>query len=173
MKLTKYIRDAFIRSVMNDVPAVDYADEARKVANEYLKALFSKAFPGVDFEKAKQSGWLNKTSINTPGELRSLYGNAPSYDSLKECPKTWKKMQELAEKHKAQQKERDALEDRLRSAAYSCTTRKALAELLPEFAHYLPPEDAPSCRTLPVVANMVTDFMKAGWPKNKKQKITT
>ena len=46
--------------------------------------------------------------------------------------------------------------------------RAAFVAKLPEFAHYLPAEDAPAGRSLPVVANLVTDFVKAGWPKDKK-----
>lgn len=31
MKLTNYIRDAFVASVMNDVPTIDYAKQAQDV----------------------------------------------------------------------------------------------------------------------------------------------
>ena len=68
----------------------------------------------------------------------------------------------------ASNKARKALAEKLRAVAYSVTTRKALAAALPEFEKYLPPDDAAAIRTLPVVANVVADFVKAGWPKGKK-----
>ena len=34
MKLTNIIRDAFVRSVMNDVPTVDYSEQIREVVTK-------------------------------------------------------------------------------------------------------------------------------------------
>ena len=62
------------------------------------------------------------------------------------------------------------LETKLMAAANSCTTRKALVELLPEFEKYLPADQAAACKTLPAVANIMADFVKAGWPKDEAKK---
>jgi hypothetical protein len=59
----------------------------------------------------------------------------------------------------------------LKSVAYACTTRKQLEEALPEFSNYLPEEEAKAARDLPVVVNVVADFVKAGWPKKNQGKI--
>jgi len=53
---------------------------------------------------------------------------------------------------------------------YACTTTKQLRELLPEFDRYLPAEEEKTLRTLPVVQNIVADFVKAGWPAKKGSK---
>ena len=45
--------------------------------------------------------------------------------------------------------------------------REALAAMLPEFEKYLPSETPALDRTVPAVANVVTDFMRAGWPKGQ------
>jgi hypothetical protein len=41
---------------------------------------------------------------------------------------------------------------------------------LPEFEKYLPEDEAQAVRALPVVTNVVADFVKAGWPTKKAQK---
>ena len=85
MKLTNYIRDAFINSTMNDVPKVDYSEQ-----------------------------------VQTP----------------------------------------------ITEAVLS----EALAEALPQFAKYLPAEPVKGAapRSVPVVIDVVEDFVKAGWPKGQK-----
>lgn len=169
MKLTNYIRDAFITAAMQDVPQVDYAEQARAVANKAIKDAFEKDFPGLDFEKVKQIGWFSNVGIKMPNLLMNLYGPAKSWDMLEKTPKVWEKLTELSKKHGEQSEARGTLERKLRAVAYSCTTRKALAEALPEFDNYLPADEAKAIRSLPVVANVVTDFVKAGWPKNAKK----
>jgi hypothetical protein len=47
------------------------------------------------------------------------------------------------------------------------TTVKALADLLPEFAHYLPSEATPA-KMLPATTRVVSAFHAAGWPKKSQ-----
>lgn len=99
------------------------------------------------------------------GALRHVKAHAPTSMSLKGDQKVWKKLEALAGQLHRQQQTRSALKDRLRSVAYACSTRKALLAALPEFEKYLPEDEPAALRTLPVVANVVADFVKAGWPK--------
>lgn len=46
---------------------------------------------------------------------------------------------------------------------------KALRAAMPEFAKYLPEADKAPDRSLPVVANVVSEFTKAGWPKGDQK----
>lgn len=103
-----------------------------------------------------------------PGSLKAIYTIAPTYNCLKSDAKAWAKLGEIAQKHGAQETHRSDLERKLKAVAYSMTTRKALADALPEFAKYLPPDEPTATRMLPVVANVAAEFMKAGWPKGKK-----
>lgn len=169
MKLTNYMRDAFILAAMNDVPKVDYDEQLRKTAQSVIEAKFAKAFPGIDYKAACESGWLERCGVRVPA-LGNIYTWAPGYNVLKDDPKVWAKLEELARKHDDQQAARKGLEDKLHAVAYACATRKALAEMLPEFTKYLPAEADKGGRSLPVVANVVTDFVKAGWPKGGKPK---
>jgi hypothetical protein len=81
--------------------------------------------------------------------------------------KTAKKVAELSEKARATRQTISDLQDKLESVAKSCNTRKQLAELLPEFEKYLPADTPAAGRSVPAIANLVTDFTKAGWPKEK------
>lgn len=169
MKLTNYMRDAFIRAAMNDVPSVDYVGQANTIASAALAAAFAKEFPGVDMEKADASGWLKHVGVKMPVNLPNLFTAAPSYECLEKDAKVWAKLCELDKLHDRQVRERNGLQEKLHAVAYSVSTRKALVAALPEFEKYLPEDEPKAIRSLPVVANVVTDFVKAGWPKGGKK----
>jgi hypothetical protein len=170
MRLTNYMRDAFVNAAMHDVPKINYNEQAEKLAREYLHKKFESIFPGID-PNGVANNWLEKCSVSLPGSLQNIYAIAPSYRVLETDLKIWPKLQEIATKHNIQDKERVELRSKLRGVANSCTTRKALAEALPEFEKYLPEDEAKAIRSLPVVANVLSDFVKAGWPKGNKGKI--
>jgi len=165
MKLTNYIRDAFVKAAMADVPKVDYNKEAEALARNQLLDMAKEAFPGVKIT-AKNSNWFLNGSIELPGDLQSVYAIRPDYSCLRPTP-VWPKLVELSKLHTKQESDRTALASQLRGAAYACNTTKQLRELLPEFDKYLPAEEEKTCRTLPAVANIVAEFTKAGWPTKK------
>jgi hypothetical protein len=68
----------------------------------------------------------------------------------------------------------NALRTKLSATADAVSTRKALIDLLPEFEKYLPADESKAVASLPAVANVLSDFVKAGWPKNqpKMPKVT-
>lgn len=168
MRLTNTMRDAFVRAAMQDVPSVDYDEQAQKFVREYVAAMFAKDFPGIDMNAVGEKKWLNKTSLCLPGRLKSPYMYAPDeWRLLQGDKKAWDKLEQLSEKKNSQESTRSDLESKLRSVAYSCNTRAQLLEALPEFEKYLPADDVKAIRTLPAIANVVADFAKAGWPKNK------
>ena len=172
MKLTNYMRDAFIRAVMNDVPAVDYQAQADAIVRDHVAKEFAKAFPRIDMTSPEVLEWIQESYISTPGALNGVRVRAPKSMSLKGNEKLWKKLDALSGQMHRQQQTRDALMSRLKSVAYSCSTRKALLAALPEFEKYLPEDEPAAVRTLPVVANVVADFVKAGWPKGATQNQT-
>lgn len=162
MKLTNYIRDAFIRAAMDDVPKVEYSEEIRKLIHA---AAVAEMPPAVASAYKKHPDWFNLAGRNID-EWSYTYLPIPAEKPFKnkivfECIK------ELIVKSQRQASQRDDLRRKLKGIAYGCTTRKALAEALPEFVKYLPAETGPAIRNLPVVANVVSDFVKAGWPKGK------
>lgn len=169
MKLTNYIRGAFIESAMKDVPRqCDHAEQIRKIAQADLLA----QAPAII-----QKAWKDPATIEFMKRRCDSYGGVscvyPTNDEYRNgrkslTPEAQKKVDKLAAEVEADAALRRELRSKIKGAAYACSTTKQLRELLPEFARYLPAEEEKTCRTLPVVANIVADFTKAGWPAKKK-----
>lgn len=169
MKLTNYIRDAYVERALQDVPqGKNYED----IITDAVRAVFVARLPANVLKVWKDSatrGYIKTSSFHGFGVSVGVPNTSDGWGSLRGSlkPDERKTLDALKAEWDADKQMRENLRAKLKSAAYACTTRKALAELLPEFAHYLPPEEATS-RSLPVVANLVTDFVRAGWPKGKK-----
>ena len=167
MKLTNYMRDAFATSVLNDTPHVDYSEQLRsaveKAAVARLPAKVAALWkdPTLRDYVPRTTVYVDDGSVTVPcredqdrGVLFREFRDALMVD-----------VGALVAEAKAQGDARRELYSKIRGVAQSYTTRKALAEALPEFAKYLPADAAAANRSLPVVANVVADFVKAGWPK--------
>jgi hypothetical protein len=172
MRLTNTIRDSFIRAAMHDVPKeMDHSEEIRKiVTKDFVEKLHPKVRavyddPSIcDWLKSDHNNY-GEVSVRYPAREQSGWGSKP-----KLTPSVQKKVDELAQKKKDNDKLRDDLESKLRRVAYSVSTRKQLVDALPEFEKYLPEDEAKAICTLPVVTNVVADFVKAGWPTKKAGK---
>lgn len=174
MKLTNHIREAFVRAAMADVPEVDYQEAIQKAAMaavlEALPPSIRKAWDDKDMRPYIRTAYRHfgdVTVAELPGYGGSRYGGNDSASPVISA-KNAKSIEALAAKKTTQEETRAELQRKLKGAAFACSTRKGLAELLPEFEKYLPADEPAAIRTLPVVANIVADFAKAGWPKGKK-----
>lgn len=163
MKLTQTIREAFVRAAMNDVPTVDYDTQIRELALkahvEALPELVRKAWNDPDARRfiattGKRYGGI---MVHVPGERYS--------EDVKIAEKYLTKLNDLGAKRQAQNEQQAELRRKLEAVARSASTRKQLAGMLPEFEKYLPADEPAALRTVPVVANVVADFTRAGWPK--------
>jgi hypothetical protein len=174
MKLTNSIRNAFIRSVMNDVPKIDHSEAIRKLVVEDFASKLPTKIKAIWNDKELRH-WI-KTDYSFWGGVSVTYPSAEQ-TSWRDVPALSQKAQievdALVKARKEQDEVRNQLESKLKSAAYGCNTRKQLAELLPEFEKYLPvDQSAALTKNLPAVANLIVDFTKAGWPKNQPQVAT-
>lgn len=166
MKLTNSIRSAYIRSVMNDVPEKDYKEQATKLVMAAAIASLPPAVAKI-YSDPKTRHYIH-TTWNSFGFITLTYPSGGDRPTLsKEDTRT---LAELSEANTTQYKLRNDLQDKVKAAAYSCTTRKALVELLPEFEKYLPSEQEAASKNLPAIANLMVDMVKAGWPKNGRNK---
>jgi hypothetical protein len=165
MKLTNYHRDAFIRAAMDDVPKLDYPGMAQRELTQTVVDAMPSKVRAVYNDKATRD-WIKTCVYTTPRHFPNI--GAPGLsDYLDSVPESIKpRIEELARLSSEQTKQRSELEGRLHSIAYACSTRKALVEALPEFEKYAPADSPQATRQLPVVANVVADFVKAGWPKS-------
>lgn len=168
MKLTNHIRDAFVRAAMDDVPiSIDHTETIRKLVSEdaasRLPASVRRVWNDAATRDYIQTGYANmgKVGIAVPSVDRYEAKYSPS-------EKTKHAVDRLLVEQSVSEAERKKLRDNLKAVAYSVTTRKALADALPEFEKYLPADDAAALRTVPAIANVMADFVKAGWPKDKK-----
>lgn len=169
MRLTNTIRDAFIRAAMQDVPHTDYSEQIRKLAYEdlvsQLPEVIRKIWTGKKLDGYIRTTWniYGGVTITYPAMQNTSNGNKPQL--TQEVATQVAALEGLS---KEQSKARRELASKLKSAAYGCTTRKQLAELLPEFEKYLPADEGKAIKAnLPAVANLVAEFTKAGWPKNQ------
>lgn len=170
MKLTKFMREAFVRAAMQDVPSVDYNEQARELVQKAAKELLPPTIKKLVKAGGPELPYIRTATLNMPGRLNDVAvycrDQYPHFDMLP--PDVQIQVREMEAAAKTQGEQRRDLAHKLEAAAASVTTRKALAELLPEFERYLPIDTPAACKTLPAIANVVADFSKAGWPKNKK-----
>jgi hypothetical protein len=164
MRLTNTIRQAFVKAALDDVPSVNYQDQMYKLA---LKDAVDQLPP--DVVKAYKA---HPQYFNVSGRYHDGVGHyGGPWGDNRMRPETVKQIQDLHELNQAQRDHRRQLEIKLRGVADSTNTRKALVEALPEFEKYLPVEDLPLSRQVPALANVLSDFVKAGWPKKNVGKI--
>ena len=169
MRLTNLIRDSFVTAAMHDVPKVDYD---KQIIEQYQQGMLDLMPPELVGLYEKNKDWFNHSFKHLHGLNTSFKVVAPDYGTLELKPKRKAEIDRLLALHKEQRRTRSELQDKLKAVAYSVTTRKALAEALPEFEKYLPADEPAACRTLPAVANLVADFTKAGWPKSQQTAVT-
>jgi hypothetical protein len=169
MKLTNYIRDAFINSVMNDVPEKDFHEEGKKIfVKHYLDLLPKEVQMAWVLPNCK--AYIQTRYASVCGQSFVVPHDGSNGHRNVDVPlKAKDKIDALTAQYKTQQDNRAALRSKVKGAAYACTTTKQLRELLPEFDRYLPAEEEKTLRTLPVVQNIVADFVKAGWPAGAKK----
>jgi hypothetical protein len=169
MRLTEIMRSAFVRAAIQDIPNDFKALEAeahKLVVQDSIDQLpkqlvFATGDKNLSSYLHRTNHWFRNSPFN------SVYVFAQDRGDYIVSEKTAKKVAELSEKASTAQQTVYDLHNKLESVAKSCNTRKQLAELLPEFEKYLPADTPAASRSVPAIANLVTEFTKAGWPKEK------
>ena len=166
MRLSTSMRLAFVRAVMDDVPFVDYDEQLRQLAQKTVDGYRPAALVRALALDPSIQDWLNRDYqfISKYSQSFCLVGAKQSLDRLNADPDFTQAAQNLRKQQQAQLEQRSALETKLKASAQACQTRAQLAKALPEFEKYLPIE-AGNSKCLPALANLMSDFMAAGWPK--------
>lgn len=165
VRLTVYMRQAFVSAVMNDVPQIDYRTQIQKYVEKESAALVPEELRPM---LTKYPAWF-PTRRYYFDSWGSVYTPVP--DDIVFPERVKNEVRRLSKLHDEQNAARRELELKLKSVALGCTTKKRLEESLPEFKKYLPADEAEACRSLPAIANVVSDFVKAGWPKGAKPEL--
>ena len=168
MKLTKYHREAFVRSVMDDVPKVDYETQAHKLILEDSIAQLPEKLQKMARDKTT-SQYLNMDH-HWLREFGSLYVFSLRQEGFKLSATAQVEFDKINELQKAQNEARRHLRNKVDGVIRSCTTDVQVRKALPEFSKYLPEAESPVDRTVPVIANLVADLMSMGWPKDAEAK---
>jgi hypothetical protein len=159
MRLTNYHRDAFVASVLADTAAVNVKpleDEFKKVAIEATLALAPPEVRKLWANNATR-GWVATVYFSCHGVHAYVPGN--------HCPRlpadADERLAQIGAKIVVRRTLREDLTTKLRGVLATCGTRKALVAALPEFEKYLPEEER-KVSNLPVLTNVMSDFVKAG-----------
>lgn len=152
MKLTNYLRDAFVRSVMQEVPAIDYD----LLAKQLQDALYSGMSADVRRVYRKTPNALKVQGFWFSGDRyqrKSVVGDAdfdlifPQYNAVPNA--------------------RDDFQHKLKKAVNGFTTVKQVRDAYPELAHHLPDEKVPT-KNLPAQANLIAELVLLGWESKVK-----
>lgn len=163
MRLTNFHRAAIVSAAMQDVPTVDYIEQLRTLINQKVQAL-QKAHKMDLVEPARLYSaciYLAGQSFASLGLLdaeRNMIKNSPDVVAL------------LNAKHEQDARIAD-LKNSLRNALLGCSSLKQAKQALPEFEKYFPSETPGISRSVPMIANVLSDFVKAGWPKQNARII--
>lgn len=170
MRLTNLHRQAFVKAALQDVPQIDYDEQIHKLIVEDAINQLPVAIQRVAQDN-QLKGWLKTVNYYPVVGLGiALFSQDRWNHNYTPSKKVQVELQSLLQKRKEQRETLRQLEEKLHGVAKSVTTRKALAELLPEFEKYLPTEQAPVSKSVPAISNMVGDFIRAGWPKDQPKK---
>ena len=151
MKLTNYMRDAFIRSVMQDVPHPDYS----KLHDEAQEALVKAMSPKVRAAYKEDPKALKATYTNFGRESRTLYYGSVDHSKV---------LAPIYDKAYA----RNEAEKKLKSVVYGCSTVKQLRDAFPEFGKHLPSDNKPVTANLPAVSGVVAQVVSLGMKLEEK-----
>ncbi len=164
MRLTKYDRNMILKKIMDDVPRIDYHGQIeavlRREAHKKLPAPIQRIW-----DNSELRGYLDLTQHgHRAGSADDMDWYYYVGDTIEVTPEVQTEIDALADAGEHQESVLSNLRNKLRLTLDSCTTTQAFIKRLPEFEKYVGKEEATS-KNLPALANLVTDFIKAGWPK--------
>jgi hypothetical protein len=165
VKLTKYQKQAVVRAITNDIPEVDVQKRREKIQAAVVAAMspsVRKIYRTMPHALNRQYEWLMYDGQDY--DSRKLFVGDLSNEQV----------QEILEPFTQEERARTEAIDKLTKLVEGCSTLKQLKEALPECEKYFPQEGAKTQYPV-VVANVVTDLMKLGWPKgsNNQQAVET
>lgn len=167
MKLTNFHRQAFVASVMNDVPKIEHQEQLQAlILDDMIKSAPAEVAALLKEEKLRHYV-LGGYNLFYPANSGYSYGigSVMVYRGYEPTPAALKKVAVIVTAAVAQHSARSKLQSMIEGVIASCSTVKAAAERLPEFVKYLPIEPEKGTM-LPAIANLASELMKMGWPKD-------
>lgn len=168
-RLTARLREAFVLSVMNDVPEVDYVGQVRKFVQERVCERMPPSVFAVYDNKTLRHLLSNDTFFLPVGGLGVSVYCLRLLDSNPLTAEDKDEVRRLSDARADQRKSRRATRERLSQLIAGFTTIESAAKALPELAKYLPTPAPKPTPNLPAVTGIIADLSKLGWPKGEKQ----
>ena len=171
MRLTNSDRRAFVRAVMADVPVIDYGIQVFNLVKPLVLATLPKEVIAM-WNNNKLKGYI-QTEIpeGISYKLTATTNFRLPVSDWKPSEEIKAKLEELGDLYDQQKENNWKLETKLEGTIAGINTLKRALELLPEFAKYLPADRSNSVGNVPMIADVVVELTKAGWPKDKPKKI--
>lgn len=178
-RLTKELRETFVRAAMQDVPTPD-----EELCNkEFEQIIFDHMPPDVKAVFLNDPEWLEGQAIEVDADwnvrhsardegLKDIYRQTGNF-YLRYKWKLWgeEALPDAAISYINNLKDiltkRVKLMIKLWGIAQGCTTVAQLKEALPDLAKYAPDDTPPAKKNIPVVANLMADVVALGWPGGK------
>lgn len=183
MRLTQINRSSIVRSIMADVPQIDFDERAHEIARKFFHKKLPAAVRRVKDDKT-MNHHLRRVKIDMPGILSDVYvidcpaGVSGEYASLvgicqkqasPEYKALLKKVEALSDAKELQRKKYDDAKAQLTDAFNAINTNKRALEIFPQFEKYIPKDESPSAN-LPALTTVVSDLEAIGWPSKPKAK---
>lgn len=168
MRLNTTHKKAFVNAVMADVPQVDYNDQIRQYVFIAARQLMPDSIRTIWDDKDLR-GWLRMDNT-IMGGVSVVYPAQKAGPRLDRNTAVDDHIRRLAALNEEQHQRRQRLQAHLEASIVNIRTSDALKTAFPEFEKYIPAEEA-SSRNLPALANLVSEFVQAGWPKDRKPAV--
>ena len=162
-RLTKEMRKVFVDAVMKDVPR-----PAEETCSKELQNILRKHMPAAAVELLDtEPQWLENRCFTKYSQdyHGTVYMRVKWVDYDKDSlPQEAK---DYVDRVGTLIDECDMFRDKLRAAVEGCKTIKDIKDALPELEKYCP-DDTPAVKAgLPVVANLMAEAVRRGWPGGK------
>lgn len=152
-----------MRAAMADVPQEDYQAKIHKLIQDDAISKLPPKIKAIAQDKDLRHFLKTESHYISGWDCSNVRVMHPEYER---SPNVNTQVEALLVDLAHQEERINALKAKLQATADAVTTRKALIDLLPEFEKYLPADESKAVASLPAVANVLSDFVKAGWPKN-------
>jgi hypothetical protein len=168
MRLTNNLRDAILRTIMDDVPFIEYDEQIKELIQKRAVAKLPPLVKRV-YDDAALRGYLKLEQYSYQFDYQGVdfYGWFSHVGDKVELTDEDKfEITRLETLSNVQASVKNELRSKVSGILRGMTTTQAFVKALPEFEKYVP-KDQEATKNLPALANLVSDFVKAGWPKGK------
>lgn len=170
IRLDHWAKQAIVNAIMNDVPHVNYAEQQSALLTEWAVSRMPPKVHAIwTDENLRHYVKLERFKEGLMGPHGEEYVSAGYIPMPEDQHKTLPaellhKLVELKHLSDEQSERRRELKEKVRGLINGCSSTKQVRDTCPEFEKYLPKGEN-STPNLPLVANVVAELMKEGWPK--------